>query len=304
MENPYSDKMQSVIRYMQDHLHEKISLEQLAGIAHFSKYHFSRVFAAMIGLSPSAYLSRLRLNKTMELLAQTELTMLEVSQACGFESQSHFNAAFKKEFKQTPGEARRVMAEKSKISLKQSNKAEETSSAPRYDNRGNHHFLRRIWEMNITVTELPDYEVGFVRHVGSYLETHKEWEKLGAWAAGHALYPPEQIYIGISLDDPAETEEQNCRYDACLTIPAGFAKDEGSEIGFRTLPGGLYGKYEFYDTIDKLAIAYQSLFGQWLPASDYDPDDRHCLEFCMNNPFDDLEGKAKVDLYIPIKARV
>ncbi|WP_310735627.1 GyrI-like domain-containing protein [Cohnella herbarum] len=59
----------------------------------------------------------------------------------------------------------------------------------------------------------------------------------------------------------------------------------------------------FYDTIDKLGIVYQSIFGQWLPNSEFDPDDRDCLEFCMNNPFEDPEGKAKVDLYIPIKAR-
>lgn len=69
------------------------------------------------------------------------------------------------------------------------------------------------------------------------------------------------------------------------------------------LPGGLYGLYQFYDTIDKLGIAYQSIFAQWLPKSEYDPDERDYLEFCMNNPFEDPDGKAKVDLYIPLKTR-
>ncbi|MCF2946069.1 AraC family transcriptional regulator [Paenibacillus tarimensis] len=111
------------------------------------------------------------------------------------------------------------------------------------------------------------------------------------------------MYIGISLDDPSVTEEYACRYDACVTIPPDAREEGGSEVEFRTLPGGLYGLYSFYDTIDKLAIAYQSIYGQWLPNSIYEPDDRHCLEFCMNNPAEDPEGKAKIDLYIPLVPR-
>lgn len=163
--------------------------------------------------------------------------------------------------------------------------------------------LFSIWKMNISIKELPDYEVAFVRHFGSYLDTFKAWESLGVWAGKNGLFPPEQYFIGISLDDPNSTEETECRYDACVTIPQAFKKENHSEVQFRILPGGLYGLYNFYDTIDKLAIAYQSIFGQWLPNSEYDPDERNCLEFCMNNPYDDPEGKAKVDLYIPIKPR-
>lgn len=36
--------------------------------------------------------------------------------------------------------------------------------------------------MNITIKELPDYEVAYVRHVGRYLETFQAWSKLGEWA--------------------------------------------------------------------------------------------------------------------------
>lgn len=61
--------------------------------------------------------------------------------------------------------------------------------------------------------------------------------------------------------------------------------------------------YPFYDTIEKFAIAYQVVYGQWMPGSEYDPDDKPCLEFCMNNPFEDPDGKAKVNLYIPIKKK-
>lgn len=154
--------------------------------------------------------------------------------------------------------------------------------------------------MNIEVKELPGYQVAFVRHVGSYLETSKAWDTLRQWTINNHLSPAE-YYIGISLDDPGVTDEYACRYDACITIPDGFAKEYDANIAYQALPGGLYALYKFYDTIDKLAIAYQSVYGQWLPNSNYEPDDRHALEFCMNDPYTDPEGKANVHLYIPVK---
>ena len=157
--------------------------------------------------------------------------------------------------------------------------------------------------MNISIRELPDLEVAFVRHVGSYLDTQRAWDKLGEWANKNNLFPPEHSFIGISLDDPNSTDEYACRYDACVTIHPDFKSRSDPEILFKSISGGLYGLYQFYDTIDKFAIAYQIVYGQWLPNSDYVPDDKPCLEFSMNNPSNDPERKAKIDLYIPIKKR-
>ncbi|WP_410769452.1 GyrI-like domain-containing protein [Fontibacillus sp. BL9] len=301
--NHYVNRIDKVINYIQDNLQEKITVEAMAEISHFSKYHFARIFNSIVGMPPSAYLIKVRLNRSIKYLAESDKSILEISNLCGFETASNFNVAFKKRFNQTPSEIRKALKTNSNISIYVSNKQEEIESPPLYHGSSKNKFLRRIWEMNITIKELPNFEVGFVRHVGSYLDTYKAWDLLGAWAGQNGLFPPDQYFIGISIDDPETTEEYECRYDACVTIPPGFSRDTTQGIEFRTLPGGLYGLYSFYDTIDKLGLIYQSIFGQWLPNSEYDPDERHCLEFCMNNPSDDPEGKAKVDLYIPIKIR-
>lgn len=182
---------------------------------------------------------------------------------------------------------------------------EEPSSSPRYDeSAGNgNEFLRRIWNMNVTLKELPDLEAACVRHTGSYLETGRAWEKLGSWAARNGLTPENQQFIGISLDDPSLVDEFACRYDACVTLPPDFEREGHTDVFFKTLEGGLYGRYAFYDTVDKLALAYASLYGNWLPGSGYEADDRCGLEFCMNDPARDPEGKAKVELYIPVRPK-
>lgn len=303
MNNDYMDRIQAVLHFIEDNLDQEMNLEMLAEISNFSKYHFSRVFSAVINKTPITYLTERRLLHAVTYLKTTNKTMLEISSLCGFSSISSFNSSFKKLFKTTPSGMRRSMQEHSNNQLMSGNIQEELSPSKNYYGsiNNNNNFLRRVWEMNIEVKELPSYKVAFVRYFGSYLETYKAWGTLGTWAEKNNLFPPTQYFIGISLDDPNVTDEYSCRYDACVTLPNEFSIEGDSSIEFKTLPGGFYALYKFYDTIDKFAIAYQCVYGQWLPNSDYEPDDRHALEFCMNNPSTDPEGKAKVDLYIPIK---
>lgn len=156
--------------------------------------------------------------------------------------------------------------------------------------------------MNLSITELPDYEVAFVRRIGSYFEQQNHWEKLMEWAAGNGLYPPYQHFIGISLDNPNLVESHLCRHDACVTLPDGFEKEKHKDVLFRKLAGGPYALYSFYGNPETLNEAYHHLYQQLLPASAYTPDfGRHTLEFNLNNPAEDPEGKCKVNLYVPIK---
>lgn len=156
--------------------------------------------------------------------------------------------------------------------------------------------------MKIEIKALPEFEVAFFRRTGSYFEPQDHWEKLMSWAFGNGLFPPHQSFIGISLDNPDLVEAQNCRHDACVTLPGGFDKEKHNDIDYKKIEGGRYALYRFYDSPDKLNLVYQYVFGEWLPTSNYEADfDRNNLEFSMNNPSEDPEGKAKVDLYVPIK---
>ena len=73
---------------------------------------------------------------------------------------------------------------------------------------------------------------------------------------------------------------------------------------FRKLDGGQYALYEYYDSPSLLNNGYKFMYEQWLPNSDFEPDyDRYNLEFSMNDPSEDPEGKAKVHLFVPVKKR-
>jgi YesN/AraC family two-component response regulator len=86
----------SVIRYIEVHLTDQISLGQLASIAHVSKYHFCKVFKRHIGMSPLRYVALKRIKKAKELLLHADLNISEIAWEVGFNDLSNFNKHFKK----------------------------------------------------------------------------------------------------------------------------------------------------------------------------------------------------------------
>ncbi|MEO3428031.1 AraC family transcriptional regulator [Pelagibius sp. CAU 1746] len=87
--------------YMQD-----LTLDDLAGAARLSRYHFLRAFRREVGVTPHAYLTHRRIAAAKLLLGGDE-PLSEVALACGFYDQSHFSRAFKGCTGTTPGQYRR-----------------------------------------------------------------------------------------------------------------------------------------------------------------------------------------------------
>lgn len=310
MNGEHNEAVKRVLDHISENSGEKLNLEQLAAVSGFSKYHFSRIFTAAVGMTPVAYVNRIRLQRAAELLVRTDHSILALAGECGFESVSTFNSLFKKHFGRTPFEVRKsrwqgaASGEDRNFSEVLRNQTGERVLPGGYNGDSTNSLLKRAWDRMITIRELPNYEVASVRHVGSYLDTGRAWDKLGHWAARQGLAPGQVQFIGVSLDDGNFTEELACRYDACVSLPPGFEREGHSgEVAFQMLPGGLFATYSFYDTIDQFVLAYQHVYGLWLPNSDYAADDRPCLELCLNNPALDEAGKARIDLCIPIKAR-
>jgi AraC-like DNA-binding protein len=74
---------------------DNIDLENIASEAHFSKYHFTRLFKSIYRKAPHQYLTTVRIEKAMELL-RTGRPVSEVCYSVGFESLSSFSGLFKR----------------------------------------------------------------------------------------------------------------------------------------------------------------------------------------------------------------
>ena len=88
--------------YIEAHIGERITLEELAEYIHMSKYHFLRKFKELTGVTVHAFVTNKRLIKACELLKAGE-NITQVYQTCGFTDYSSFLRNFKSTFGVSPG---------------------------------------------------------------------------------------------------------------------------------------------------------------------------------------------------------
>lgn len=89
-------RIRRAVELMHARLSENLPLEEIAGAAHLSPFHFSRLFKKLTGATPHAYLATLRAARAQTLLADADLSITEISSRVGYESHSHFSKAFRR----------------------------------------------------------------------------------------------------------------------------------------------------------------------------------------------------------------
>lgn len=93
----------SAIKFMKNNLHLQLSLEDMAQAANISKYHFSRLFTAVMGITPWDYLTKIRMEKAVYLLQTHSYKIYEVAEMVGYTTVNYFDKVFRKSFGTSPG---------------------------------------------------------------------------------------------------------------------------------------------------------------------------------------------------------
>ncbi len=96
------------IRYIEEHLHEKMDLDMVASALHYSKYHLHRIFTKTVGLTVHDYAKRRQLTEAAKLLVFSEKPIIEIAIMSGYESQQAFTDIFKAMYKTSPAQFREM----------------------------------------------------------------------------------------------------------------------------------------------------------------------------------------------------
>jgi transcriptional regulator GlxA family with amidase domain len=91
---------------MEAHIEEPLSLDDVADRVGVSRRQIERLFRRHLGMVPSKYYLEARLKRARALLLQTDLSIMEVAVACGFESPPHFSRCYRSQFGCTPSAER------------------------------------------------------------------------------------------------------------------------------------------------------------------------------------------------------
>ncbi len=312
----YDRRMHRVCEHIDRHLDQPLELATLADVAHFSPFHFHRLFTAWMGETLGDHIRRRRVEvAAQKLLSQDDLTVLSAALAVGFGSGEAFARAFKLRFGQSPTawrEEQRAALMPWRIS--------GYAPAPAFSNSGQ--ALRNFDQAEIagagqdgasstpgleaTMTQptvklidRPAVTVAYLRHVGPYGESiGRFWqEQFHPWRGQHGLH--EQASYGIGHDDPDITAPEQCRYDACTELPAGFVVPRNMLT--TNLPAGRYAVMAFEGTPQTIGAAWQQLMRQWLPDSGYQMDAKPVFEhYTATSKFDPVTSVFSCDLCVPV----
>lgn len=95
-------RLRRVLRHVDDHLADPVTLSDMAQAAGLSRMHFAAQFRAATGLRPHEFLLRRRIERAQAMLADDRAALAQVALDVGFQTQAHFTTVFKRVCGETP----------------------------------------------------------------------------------------------------------------------------------------------------------------------------------------------------------
>ena len=297
----YVDRMYRVSEYIDQHLDQYLDLETLAEVAHFSPFHFHRLFSAWMGETLGAYLRRRRCEvAATRLLAQPRVAVLQIALGVGFGSAEALTHAFNARFGCSPTSWRlQQSASTAKSSRDQANSKADQARQEKSAKNGASNSTSAETSMQVEVIERKPTPIAYLRYVGPYGEPVSTfWQtQVYPWMVTNGLLG--QARYGISHDDPKVTAPEQCRYDAGCEIRANFVATGNAH---RTvIPGGKYAALSFKGVVAEFPAAWDALLRDWLPSNGLQLDSRPMFEYYpVDSRYDPATGVLECRLCVPV----
>jgi AraC family transcriptional regulator len=291
----YQKRILRVLVHIQTNLDGDLSLDELAGIAHFSPFHFHRIFRGLVGESVKEHVRRLRLERAALWLLSSEMSVTRIAFDSGYETHESFTRAFAARFGEPPSEYR---------FRQRALRYQEATGQVHFVPEGKLEGFKVAWNGRASaearIERLGPLRVAFVRHIGPYHEAGQAWQKLMAWAVRKGRMRPGMTMLGMSYDDPDVTPPDKLRYDAALVVDASV-QPEG-EVGIQEIPAGNFACMTHHGAYDKIGETYALLFGRWAPENRRELGGGPSLEFYRNSPFDTPPEKLETDIFVRLES--
>ncbi len=262
--------------WLEEHAHEEVEPAQLARVAHFSPFHFHRVFRGMTGETVMQCVRRLRMETAARRLRHSDQSVTDIAFAAGFKSHEGFTRAFRRHFGEAPSAWRRSQSVRMKALVER---------AP------------LTWP-EVRVRSRPTIDMVAMAHEGSFDEVGDVWARVLGAAGAAGLYTGREQLIGRYPDDPEVTPAGRIRYEVGLQIGPPRTLPEG--FHHRVIPASRWAVALHEGSYATLCETYLRLVGGWFPQSGYALGDDACIEIYLNSPHDTAESELQTEVWAPV----
>ncbi|GFO66414.1 AraC family transcriptional regulator [Geomonas paludis] len=280
----YAERFDRVVRYIERHLDEPLTVEGLSRVAHFSKFHFHRQFTLYTGMGVFAFIRQMRLKHASHRLCyRREERIIDIALDAGFESPEAFSRAFKQVFGQSPSQFRKSP---------QWQPWKERFRPPP---------MQRREEMEVRIVEFPETRIAVLPHRGAPEKIDESALKFIEWRKQSGLSPVKQaLTFGIVYDDPAVTEPELFRFDICGTVSEPVPENPQG-VGNGIIPAGRCAVARHLGCHDRIGDTVYPLCRDWFPQSGEELRDFPIFFHYLNLVPDVAEHELVTDIYLPLK---
>lgn len=273
----YEQRVLRVLKHIHDNPAGNLSLDALAEVAAMSRFHWHRVFHAMTGETCAQAVRRVRLHLAASWLGNSDLPIAILAARAGYPNVQSFTRAFNDRYGVPPAVFRRTG---------------QSGSFPKQQLRGN------FTMFTVDTKTAPERLLGAITHRGAYENIGPCYEKLTALATEQNLWPSVQGFIGVHYDDPNVVQESELRAHASLWFVPGKSIPDSLESV--VLPAGSCAILHYKGPHASVKVAYDYLYGDWLPKSGFEPANSPPYEIYLNKPSDTPESELLTDIVLPL----
>lgn len=278
MRQSYEDRILRVVRYVHQNPAGDLSLDKLADIAAMSRFHWHRVFHAMMGETCADMVRRVRLHQASLMLVQGVEPVAEIAARVGYPTPQSFGRAFRAAYGQTPLAFRKEGVPL--VALRQM-KPEDF----------------KVFDVKIETR--PALKLVGQNHKGSYIGIGGTFEELAARATTRGYWDQTVCMAGVYYDDPSEVAEADLRSFAGFILKDGLPVPDGLE--HCDYPAGRVAVLTHVGPYSSMAEAYHYMYGRWLPESGGEAADAAPYEVYLNAPSETPSDELKTQLCVVLK---
>ncbi|HID36607.1 MAG TPA: helix-turn-helix domain-containing protein [Ghiorsea sp.] len=284
----YQARFDKVLRFIDEHLYEPLTVEVLADAAFFSKFHFHRQFSAYVGLSVSKYVQLLRLKRASYQLAfRDNLQVIDIAYDAKFENPESFSRAFKKAFGQTPSQFRKAPKwqpwhEKYKIPVREG-------------------VIIMAHEIEVNIVGFEAVKVAALEHRKSPDLVNESVAEMIAWRKETGLSPIQTSRtFGLAYDDPKSCNPESFRFDLCAEVKQDIPENSYG-LKNKNIPAGKCAHIQHVGAYEQMSEKVRFLYGDWLAESGEELRDFSCFFHYIKKLADVPENECVTDIYLPLK---
>ena len=277
--NPYQPRLQRVLAHMRRHFDKGLDLDDLADVAALSRFHFHRVFTAMLGQTPAEALRDIRMIRAAEMLISSDLPLAAIGARVGYPAIGSFTRAFRQTYHMTPNALRRTGQ------LPPAPLPKPTGSLPMYD---------------MTIKTLPNMRVAALPHTGPYNLIGAAFGQLsgifdaaGLWGA--VIGPAIAFYYDSPDEKPAAQLQSHA---GMIVSPSCTLPPSLTELSVQS---GRYGVLRYTGPYTGLPAAWAWAYAHWLAQSGAELADAAPFELSLNSPMDTQPEALITEICIPLR---